>query len=74
MFEISVPSPVNTLEAFVHEDEEYPIVCFGIKEGLVYLRAYVYHYASSTIYLFITTNWLCPKGDQVTLYKQTTSI
>ena len=32
MFECQIPQPLGLLEAFVAEDEEYPIVVFGIKE------------------------------------------
>ncbi len=33
MFEYSVPTPLHTLEAFIYEKEEYPIICFGLKEA-----------------------------------------
>ena len=31
--ECEVPSPIDFIEGFVREDEEYPIVCFGAREG-----------------------------------------
>lgn len=33
MFECQIPQPLGLLEAFVAEDEEYPIVVFGVKES-----------------------------------------
>ena len=32
LFECTVPQPLGMLEAFVYEEEEYPVVCFGVKE------------------------------------------
>jgi len=34
LFECQVPQPVHMIEALVQEDEEYPIVCFGLKESV----------------------------------------
>ena len=33
LFDCQIPQPLNLLEAFVVEDEEYPIVVLGVKEG-----------------------------------------
>ena len=32
LFECTIPQPLGMLEAFVYEEEEYPVVCFGVKE------------------------------------------
>lgn len=33
LFECQLPQPLNMVECFVKVDEEYPIVCFGVKDG-----------------------------------------
>lgn len=33
LFECPIPEPMTMIEAFVQESEEYPIVCYGVKEA-----------------------------------------
>ena len=32
LFECHIPQPVHMIATLIQEDEEYPIVCFGVNE------------------------------------------